>query len=83
VTTPYYTRASTDLDGVFDATNDGYIAPDGNPEWIAYLGWLEAGNTPDERPDPTEEIAARRAQGISKLIALGLTEDEARAIAGT
>ena len=44
--------------------------------------------TPPEHPDPTapseEEVARQlaRAAGIAKLMALGLTEEEAEALAG-
>lgn len=46
-------------------------------------GWVD--NRPSDEPDPIEPdaaLAAARAAGIAKLVALGLTEEEARAITG-
>lgn len=72
----------------YKLTHEGYVIKDGdskvpttdtpefpntNPDYLAYLAWLEAGNVP-EPADPLPVVVPRivtRAQGIAALILSG------------
>lgn len=72
----------------YKLTHEGYVIKDGNtkvptvtsadfpnrnPDYLAYLAWLEAGNTP-EPADPLPVVVPQtvtRAQGIAALILSG------------
>ena len=66
--------------------SDGAFIPadERNADWQEYQEWLSLGNHPDEAPPvepPVDTVAEAREAGVVKLVALGLTNEEAMAIA--
>ena len=56
------------------------IPPDpGNIDYVAYLEWVEAGNTPEPAPEPPAPVELTTEQ---KLEAAGLTVDELKSLLG-
>ena len=56
------------------------IPPDpGNIDYVAYLEWVEAGNTPEPAPEPVAPVELTTEQ---KLEAAGLTVDELKSLFG-
>ena len=56
------------------------IPPDpGNIDYVAYLEWVEAGNTPEPAPEPPAPVELTTEQ---KLEAAGLTVDELKTLFG-
>ena len=52
----------------------------GTPEWVAYLQWVEQGNTPEPAPEPPAPPAPLTTE--QKLEAAGLTVAELRELFG-
>jgi hypothetical protein len=86
-----YTLRSTDRGDGTTINNlvrdsDGAFIPEdpANTDYLQYLEWLEGGGvpTPELVAAPVDESAPIRSEAVAKLIALGLTEAEALAIAG-
>ena len=56
------------------------IPPDpGNIDYVAYLDWVAAGNTPEPAPEPVAPVELTTEQ---KLEAAGLTVDELKSLLG-
>ena len=84
-----YTIRTFEVDGREQLIRDedgAFIPPDeANADYVTYLDWIAEGNEPNAETVPAampDPLAAARASGIAKLMALGLTEVEALAIAG-
>ena len=50
-----------------------------NPDYAAYLAWVEAGNTPEPAPIPEPQVELTPAE---KLAASGLTMEELKGLLG-
>ena len=70
----------TDTDYILRTADNAFIPPDpANTDYVAYLAWLEEGNTPEPaaEPEPTPEPTA-----AEKLAAAGLTVDDLKELLG-
>jgi len=70
----------TTSDCILRTTDGAFIPPDpANTDYVAYLKWVAAGNTPEPAPIVEPPIPLTPAE---KLAASGLTVDELRGLLG-
>jgi hypothetical protein len=61
-------------------SDNAFIPPDpANRDFVKYLAWVEAGNTPEPARTPEPPVALTPAE---KLAASGLTVDELKGLLG-
>ena len=60
--------------------DNAFIPPDpANTDYVAFLDWVAAGNTPEPAPEPVAPVELTTEQ---KLEAAGLTVDELKSLLG-
>jgi len=60
--------------------DNAFIPPDpANTDYVAFLEWVEAGNTPEPAPEPEPPVELTPTE---KLAASGLTVEELKALFG-
>ena len=61
-------------------TDGAFIPPNlANTDYVAFLEWVEAGNTPEPAPEPEPPVELTPTE---KLAASGLTVEELKALFG-
>jgi hypothetical protein len=70
----------TNTDAIFRTADNAWIPPDlGNQDYVAYLTWVKAGNTPEPAPIVAPPAPLTPAE---KLSASGLTVEELKQLLG-
>ena len=70
----------TTTGSIFRFADNAYIPPNpGNRDYQEYLGWLDAGNTPEPAPLPPSPVELTPSE---KLAASGLTVEELKTLLG-